>query len=65
MCCVWKFWDVILLGGGGQCKTREKSIFFEKWENSKLPKEYRLKTWKFSRSRMTKRTSPLDSSREI
>ena len=29
MCCVWEFWDKILLRGG-ECKTREKSNFSKK-----------------------------------
>ena len=47
------------------CETRETLNFSEKWKNSKLPLMYKLKKWKFSRSQMTKRTSPLDSSHEI
>ena len=37
MCCVWEFWDEILLREGGECTTREKSNFSEKWQNIKLP----------------------------
>ena len=63
MCCVWEFRDEILLrGGGGECKTREKLNFSEKWQNSNFSLQYRLKIWKFSRYRMMKQTSPLDSS---
>ena len=70
MCCVWKFKGGGGVGGGGvgeggKCKTREKSIFSEKWQNSKLLKEYRLKTWKIYKSQMTKQTSRLDLSRKI
>ena len=50
---------------GGECKTREKFNFFEKWQNGKLSLYYRWKIWKFSRSRMTKPTSLLNSSCEI
>ena len=49
MCYVWKFWDEIILRGG-ECKTREKSNFSEKWQNNNLLLCYMLKTWKFSRS---------------
>ena len=37
-------------GGGGNVNTREKSNFSEKWKNSKLPLQCRLKTLKFYRS---------------
>ena len=43
-------------GGGGECKTGEKFHFFEKGKTV---------ISKFSRSRMTKWTEPLNSSREI
>ena len=43
------------------CKTREKFKFFEKKSKMVISVENR----KFSRSRMTKRTAPLNSSREI
>ena len=36
MCYVWEFRDEIILRGR-ECKTREKSNFFEKVQNSKLP----------------------------
>ena len=62
--CACEFWDEILLRME-ECKTREKSNFHEKWQNSKLSLQYRLKTYKFSRSLMMKRTTPLDSSHEI
>ena len=44
----------------GECKTRENSNFLK---NGKTV--ISIKIWNFSRSRMTKRTSPLESSREI
>ena len=44
----------------GECKTRENSNFLK---NGKIV--ILVKIQKFSRSRMTKRTSPLESSREI
>ena len=42
-----------------ECKTRENSNF---WKNGKTV--ILVKTRNFSRSQMTKRTSPLESSRE-
>ena len=59
MCYVWEFRE------GGGYKTLEKLNFSEKKANDKLPKLYKLKTWKFYRSQMTKRTLPLDSSHKI
>ena len=44
----------------GECKTRENSNF---WKNGKIV--ILVKNRNFSRSRMTKRISPLESSREI
>ena len=44
----------------GECKTRENSNFLKKGKIVIL-----VKTQIFSRSRMTKQTSPLQSSREI
>ena len=57
-----EFRDEILLrrGGGGNVKPREKSNFLKNGEIVIL-----VKIRNFSRSRMTKRTSPLESSREI
>ena len=58
---VWvNFGDEILLRGE-ECKTQEKFKFSEKNGKTVISVE----NWKFSRSRMTKRTSPLNSSREI
>ena len=54
------FRDKILLRGE-ECKTRENLNLSEKGQNGKLPLVYKLQNWNFSRSRMTKRTSPLDS----
>ena len=45
---------------GEKCKTRENSIFLKKGKTVIL-----VENRKFSRSRMTKRTAPLNSSREI
>ena len=47
------------------CKTRVNLNFTEKWQNGKVSLQYMLQTWNFSRSRVTKRTSPLDLSCEI
>ena len=44
----------------GECKTRENSNFLK---NGKMVNSVKIR--KFSRSRMTKRTSPLESSRKI
>ena len=46
--------------GGGVCKTRENSKFLKKGKTV-----ISVKIQNFSRSRMTKQTSPLESSREI
>ena len=54
------FGDEILLRGG-ECKTREKNSIFLKMGKTVISIENR----KFSRSRMTKRISPLNSSRKI
>ena len=54
------FGDEILLRGE-ECKTQEKFNFFLKNSKTVISIENR----KFSRSQMTKRTSPLNSSREI
>ena len=54
------FGDKILLRGG-ECKTREKKSIFLKKGKTVISIENR----KFSRSRMMKRTAPLNSSREI
>ena len=62
--CVCEFWDKILLKGE-ECKTRKMLNFFEKWQNSDFSILYKLKTLNFSRSRMTKWTSSLGSSREV
>ena len=62
-----KFRDKILLkgggggGGGGECETPRKSNFFLK--NGKMVILVKIRN--FSRSRMMKRTSPLESSCEI
>ena len=63
-----EFWDKILLrgggggggGGGGECKTRENSNFLK---NGKMVISVKIQN--FSRSRMMKRTSPLELSHEI
>ena len=54
------FGDEILLRGG-ECKTREKFNFFLKKGKTVISVENR----KFFKSRMTKRTASLNSSREI
>ena len=53
------FGDEILLRER-ECKTREISIFLKNGKTVIL-----VENRKFSRSRMTKRTAPLNSSREI
>ena len=58
------FEDEILLRGE-ECKTRKNLNFSETWQKGKLSLMYKLQNWNFSRSRMIKRTSLLDSSREI
>ena len=57
------FGDEILLRGGGggeNVKPEKKSIFLKKGKTV-----ISVENRKFSRSRMTKRTAPLNSSREI
>ena len=54
-----EFRDEILIRGG-ECETPENPDFLRK---DKMV--ISVKIWNFSRSRMTKRTSPLESSREI
>ena len=59
-CCdLVEFRDEILLRGG-ECKTRENFTFLKKGKMVIL-----VKIQNFSRYRMTKRTSPWESSREI
>ena len=53
-------WPLYLLKKMGRCKTRENFNFLKK---GKMVISVRIQN--FSRSRMTKRTSPLESSREI
>ena len=52
--------DGVFLSGYGDCETPRKSNFLK---NGKIV--ISVKIQKISRSRMTKRTSPLESSREI
>ena len=47
-------------GEGGTVKTEKNSIFLKKGKTV-----ISVENWKFSRSRMMKRTAPLNSSREI
>ena len=54
-----EFGDEILLRGG-ECETSRNPDFLR---NDKMV--ISVKIWNFSRSRMKKRTSPLESSREI
>ena len=54
-----EFRDEILLRGE-ECETPENPYFLRK-----VKMVISVKIWNFSRSRMTKRTSPLESSREI
>ena len=61
-----EFQDEIILrgggggGGGGECETSRKSNFLK---NGKMVISVKIRN--FSRSQMTKRTSPLESSHEI
>ena len=57
--CAWNFGTKFFLRRG-ECKTRENSNFRK---NGKIIISVKIQN--FSRSRMTKRTSPLESSREI
>ena len=57
--CAWNFGTKLFLRRG-ECKTRENSNFLKK---GKIV--ISIKIQNFSRSRMTKRTSPLESSHEI
>ena len=57
--CAWNFGTKFFLRRG-ECKTRENSNFLKKGKIVIL-----VKIKQFSRSRMTKRTSSLKSSREI
>ena len=57
--CAWNFGTKFFLRRG-ECKTRENSNF---WKNGKIV--ISVKILNFSRSWMTKRISPLESSREI
>ena len=58
-CACVEFRDEILLRGE-ECKTRENSNFLK---TGKMV--ISVKIWNFSRSRMMKQTSPLESSRKI
>ena len=57
--CAWNFGTKFFLRWG-ECKTRENSNFLK---NGKIVISVKIRN--FSRSRMTRRTSPLESSREI
>ena len=57
--CAWNFGTKFFLRRG-ECKTREKFNFLK---NGKILISVKIKN--FSRSQMTKRTSPLESSCEI
>ena len=47
------------------CKTREKCNFFENRAKRQFSTVVHVENLKFSRSRMIKQTSPLESCREI
>ena len=51
--------------GGENVKLEKISFYLEKGQNGNFVEILQAKTWKFSRSQMTKWTSPLESSREI
>ena len=57
--CAWNFGTKFFLRRG-ECKTRENFNFLK---NGKIVISVKIRN--FSRSRMTKRNSPLKSSREI
>ena len=57
--CAWNFRTKFFLRRG-ECKTRENSNFSQKWKIRNFGENS-----EFSRPQMTKRTSPLKSSREI
>ena len=57
--CAWNFMTKFFLRRG-KCKTQENSNFLK---NGKIVISVKIEN--FSRSRMTKRTSPLESSHEI
>ena len=57
--CAWNFGTKFFLRKG-ECKTRENSNFRK---NGKIVISVKIRN--FSKSWMTKRTSPLESSREI
>ena len=57
--CAWNFGTKLFLRRG-ECETPRKSNFSKKGKII-----ISVKSKKISRSRMTKRTSPLESSREI
>ena len=57
--CAWNFGTKFFLRSG-ECKTRENSNFLKK---GKIVISVKIQN--FSKSRMTKRTSPLRSSHEI
>ena len=60
--CMWTVLIIQNFGGGGgvECKTRENSNFRKKGKMV-----ISVKIQKLSRTRMTKRTLPLESSHEI
>ena len=55
-----EFRDEILLRGGGECETPRKYNFMKNGKNGNFGQNPKI-----FRSRMVKRTSPLESSREI
>ena len=57
--CAWNFGTKLFLRRG-ECKTRENSNFLK---NGKIIISVKIQT--FSKSQMTKQTSPLESSCEI
>ena len=57
--CAWNFGTKFFLRRG-ECKTRENSNFLK---NGKIVISVKIQN--FSKSRMTKKISPLESSREI
>ena len=59
--CPWNFETKFFLRRG-ECKTRENSNFLKK-KNGKIVISVKIRN--FSRSRMTKQTSPLKSSRKL
>ena len=68
---IWDLWTTLfsLSDGGWVCPYLVQDLLVKPQENSNFLKKSKMvisvKIWNFSRSQMTKRTSPLKSSHEI